>query len=1149
MKEAELLPISIVLVDTMQNTTVPKKPLLVLFDSGSTGSWMNAKSLPKGINGKSVTPVQGSTLAGNFKSSREVNLTHLVFPEFSKHKALDKATMRVFDSHCRYDMIIGRDVLRTLGLNLDFQDNIMTWDGQSVSMKPYPQMKLNDPEDELSPAYILLYDIIEEDLEDSYDNYVSDDRRVADDDEFQKLHHEIALEKEEGNPSTQGYKSKTIAASTYDDVDMAEVARRQTHLSQQQRNELQELLSEFPTLFNGKLKAYPHEKVHLDIDPNVKPKQIRPYALAKMHEKVFKDELDRLVKIGVLEPAGRSEWISGTFIRPKKDGKVRWLSDFRALNSAIKRKVYHLPRISDILSKRKGYAFFSKLDVSMCYYTFEMDDASKEACTIATPFGLYRYCRLPMGVSCSPDICQEIMERILRELDVDVYIDDIACFSDDWSSHCTLLRKVLKKLQDNGFTINPLKCEWGVKETDFLGHWMTPHGIKPWQKKVDAILKMRKPTNLKELRSFIGMVNYYRDMWPKRAETLAPLTALTGKKKLEWNPMCDIAFEQMKAMVAQDALLAYPDHNKPFEIYTDASDYQLGAVLKQEGRPVAFYSRKLNSAQKNYSTIEKELLSVVETFREFRTMLLGARITVYTDHKNLSYKLTEYTTQRVARWRLLLEEFGPTFKYIKGPDNVLADALSRVPTSRTERESLDGISSSSSTIKFEEDPQDQDQGAQKKNVDDVDAESTTGTNEQLLSEDSELAECLLVHPRFDERGRLPFHFATIRHYQQNDQSLVDKVARLPQRFAYKTLGGLQIIHVQREGKDGLKWRIALPDAMLPKLVTWYHKVTSHALGMSRLEESLKLHFYNPKIHEEVHKQVKSCVECNKYKFDGRQYGELAPRDAIAMPWYDVHIDTIGPWQFKVKGRKTLVTLYAQTCIDPVTCLMDFIRLPKNDAAHAAEAFQNCWLARYPRPVRCVHDNGPEFRGSEFEFLLMDAGIENVPNLSQNPQSNGIIESVHKTIGQVIRTMYNERILNNVKEAEKLIDNALATAMHATRCAAHSSLGWISPGALTFRRDMMMNIPLLADVITLREKRQAQVDTRLIKANNERIAYDFKVGESVMVREKHGPGDKMKPYAQGPYPILRIHTNGSVTVQKGHIHERVNIRRIKPYKIP
>ena len=143
----------------------------------------------------------------------------------------------------------------------------------------------------------------------------------------------------------------------------------------------------------------------------------------------------------------------------------------------------------------------------------------------------------------------------------------------------------------------------------------------------------------------------------------------------------------MKSIVAADALLAYPDPNQPFDIETDASDYQLGAVIKQNGRPIAYYSRKLNSAQKNYTTIEKELLSIVETFREFCSILLGSQVCVYTDHQNLTHKLTSFTTQRILQWCLLLEEFQPTFCYKHGITNFIANALSRVPTSITERES------------------------------------------------------------------------------------------------------------------------------------------------------------------------------------------------------------------------------------------------------------------------------------------------------------------------------------------------------------------------------------------------------------------------------------------------------------------------------
>ena len=565
----------------------------------ATGCWISRKKLPPTIHTNKIPAVTNHTLAGSFTADESIILRNVLLPEFHRTRRLDTLHAKIFDQTCRYDMILGRDLMNNLGIVLNFDSKSMEWDKSVVAMREHPiNMSTN------SFATNLLLDAIDVGLDNNDSTFVLD--------QPSDLHYQA------NNTNTDGYKSKTISTSLYEPANLQDIVDKCTYLLPQQRQQLYNMLQKFHKLFDGQLKTFKGPLVHLQLIDNPKPVRRRPYSVPTSHLTVFKAELQRLLKIGVIEKATRSEWIAGTFIVPKKDGRVRWITDFRGLNKSLHRKVYPLRKISEIFQRRSGYKFFTKLDISMQYYTFLLDEASRNLCTFATPFGLYHYCRLPMGVSESPDIATEKMHLVLDGIeDIEFYMDDIGVFSGNWDDHLSLLSIVLPRLQDVGFTINPLKCEWAVQETDFLGHWLTPEGVKPWRKKIDAILRLQPPVNMKHLRSFLGMVNYYRDMWPCRTHILAPLTELTGKQPFVWTPTHQQAFERMKALVAADALLVFPDHSLPFDVETAASAYQLGSIIKQQGRHVAYYSRKLNSAQSNYTTIEKELLSIVETLKEF----------------------------------------------------------------------------------------------------------------------------------------------------------------------------------------------------------------------------------------------------------------------------------------------------------------------------------------------------------------------------------------------------------------------------------------------------------------------------------------------------------------------------------------------------
>ena len=337
-----------------------------------------------------------------------------------------------------------------------------------------------------------------------------------------------------------------------------------------------------------------------------------------------------------------TEWAAGTFPMPKKTGDIRTTMDFRELNKWLVCKPYPLPKIQDLLQKLEKFKYATALDLQRGYYSIPLSPRARKLCATVFPWGKYIYNVLPMGLSVSPDIFQWVMNSCLGDLEyVIVYLDNILILSshdDTFQDHLHKIDTVLKRLEDYNFKVNLYKSVFMTNELDYLGYTLTPNGIKPQAKKVEAISHILPPKNTRQLRHFLGMVNYYRDMFRCRSHVLAPLTAIaSSKKKFKWTNTEQKAFEEAKRMVAREALLAYPDFNKEFHVYSDASDYQLGGIIMQDEKPLAFYTRKLNKAQAKYSTGEQELLGIIETLKEFENVLYGQCIIVYMDHLNLLY--------------------------------------------------------------------------------------------------------------------------------------------------------------------------------------------------------------------------------------------------------------------------------------------------------------------------------------------------------------------------------------------------------------------------------------------------------------------------------------------------------------------------------
>ena len=290
-------------------------------------------------------------------------------------------------------------------------------------------------------------------------------------------------------------------------------------------------------MFDGTLGTWKGSAYDIELKPDATPYHARAYNIPKSVEKTTKIEVERLCKIGVLKRVNRSEWAAPTFVIPKKDKSVRFISDFRELNKRIKRKPFPIPHIQDLLLKLEKFQFATSLDLNMGYYHIELTPNSKRLCTIVLPWGKYEYQRLPMGLCNSPDVFQEKMSDIMTGLEfVRAYIDDLLVITTtSFDDHLSKLKRVLQRLKDFGLKINIKKSFFAKPELEYLGFWITRDGIQPLPKKIEAILKIAEPKTRKEVRSFIGIMNFYRDMWIRRSHVLAPLASLTSTKtKWSW---------------------------------------------------------------------------------------------------------------------------------------------------------------------------------------------------------------------------------------------------------------------------------------------------------------------------------------------------------------------------------------------------------------------------------------------------------------------------------------------------------------------------------------------------------------------------------------------------------------------------------------
>ena len=1060
--------------------TVPNKLTRVLIDTGCSKTLIKKEHIPNGLEGtKKSSPIMWNTNGGKFSTKHEIPLT-IILPEFSSSMEVQWSCAIDENPESTYDMIIGRDLQSALRMDISFSTSSLIWNEIAIPMRTGQQRSK-----EALNAYL--------------------DNVIETSSEPEILREEL-------------YEARKILDSNYKKADLEEVVRNIPHLTAEQKNQVSSMLYQYESLFEGRLGLWDTPPITLELEEGAKPFHARAFPIPHIHEATVRKEVERLCKEGVLEKDSDTEWAAPTFIIPKKEGTVRLVTDFRQLNKALKRKPFPIPNIQDILQKIGGFTYATALDLNMGYYNIRLDPYSASLCTLILPWGKYKYNRLPMGIKNSPDIFQQKISDLMEGLEdfIRAYLDDILIITKGtFSDHLEKVAEVLKRLQAAGLQVNLPKSKIAVQELEYLGYWLTPKGIRPMAKKVEAIKNLQAPKTVKQVRSFLGMVNYYKDMWRHRSHLLAPLTDLTankdgtiGKKKgpIKWEKVHQDAFDKIKQAITDDVMLSFPDFNKPFEIHTDASDYQLGSVIMQERKPIAFYSRKLNSAQRNYTTGEREMLSIVETLRAYRNILLGHEIVIYTDHMNLVNDRTRHESARIQRWVWLIEEFGPKFKYVPGPENVVADALSRLdkdPSPSDNDETYDNPASCFATL-------------------DVDFLNPFREDDEL-----HLAENVFSGTHKEDIV-FPLSAHIIQEAQRKDQELLKRLRDKP-GYSDTVLEGSDLITYRD--------RIFIPQSLRASIVEWYHSMLGHP-GVKRTAATITQHLIWPGLYAEVEKHVSKCKACQLYKGQKKKYGHLPVKDVEHHPWKTLCVDLIGP--YTVRTKKGQQSLHAMTMFDPATSWFEVVEIPNKKAVTCANLVENTWLCRYPRPKQCIFDNGSEFLGAEFANTLDSYGIQRVPTTIKNPAAN-MVERVHQTLGNLLRVYELEEY--EFPRGDPW-SNILASASWAIRSTFHTTLG-ATPGQLVFGRDMLFDLSFKANWQDIKERKRNRIEDSNQRENSKRIRHTYNVGDLVS-KDRNQLQPKLHRPRDGPYTVEKVYSNGTLKIRKGITFEKVSIRRLNPY---
>ncbi|GBG77240.1 hypothetical protein CBR_g23568 [Chara braunii] len=446
------------------------------------------------------------------------------------------------------------------------------------------------------------------------------------------------------------------------------------------------LLKEFQDLTELPIGVVPQPIQHrIEIEPSSRTPKGVVYRMSPRELEELRKQLDKLLEKGWIRPSSFPFGAPVLFV-PKKEGELRMCIDYRGLNAITVKNDEPLSRIDDLLDRVQGAKYFSKIDFKSGYHQIEVHPDDQYKTAFRTRYGHYEFIVMPFGLTNAPATFQRCMNDLFRPwLDrfVVVYLDDILVFSRTLEEHQGHLRQVLEKLREANFKINANKCDKAKTQVLYLGHVLDGDDIKPKDSKIAAIRDWPTPRTLTELRSFLGLANYYRKFVRYFSTITAPLRRLLRKETIwKWDKDCTFAMKKLKQALIDYPVLKVADPSLPFVVTTDASQYGIGAVLQQDDgngyRPVEFMSARMPSEKVATSTYERELYALRQALDHWKHYLLGRHFKVYSDHETLRWLKTQAKmTPKLTRWAAEIDQYDFELKPVKGKYNVVADALSR----------------------------------------------------------------------------------------------------------------------------------------------------------------------------------------------------------------------------------------------------------------------------------------------------------------------------------------------------------------------------------------------------------------------------------------------------------------------------------------